>query len=143
VNVRVEGLEEAVRNLNEKLKGIEDATQAAFWEAGLKIMRATQLRLRASVITGNLRASGYVRCPQDQIRPDPDKLDTSKSEPIPGDALPEVGVELGFTAMYALYAHENMEGRAPKFLESAIRDNEGLIVQIIKERTERDGESST
>ena len=50
--------------------------------------------------------------------------------------MPEIGVEVGFTALYALYAHENMEGRTPKFLEDAITENKARIIEIIKKRTE-------
>lgn len=141
MSVRVDGLEEAIDSLNKRIKRVKDISNAGFWEAGLKIMRAAQLRLRASVITGNLRASGYVRNNMTQLRPEPERLLGDKSLEVPSDQLPGIGVELGFTAMYALYVHENMEGRSPKFLEGVIRQNEDDIVRIIERRVEEDGKS--
>lgn len=141
MTVKVEGLDEAITSLNDRIKRIKVVSQAGFWEAGLKIMRAAQLRLRASVITGNLRASGYVRSNMQQVRPEPEKLIGEQSLEIPSDQIPPLGVELGFTAVYALYAHENMEGRAPKFLENVVRENESKIAEIIEKRVEKDGES--
>ena len=138
----IEGLDEAIDDINFAVSNIANVSQAALLEAGFSVMNSAQKRLKPSVITGNLRASGYVRSSKTSRRPDERHLDTSKSDPIPTDAIPPIGVELGFTALYALYAHENMEGRAPKFLENAIAENKDRIIAIIKERSARAAESS-
>lgn len=133
--IRVEGLEEAVERLNKQVAKIKGNAQAGLWEAGLKILASAQRKLRASVVTGNLRASGYVRSNVAMERPMPEKLGV-ENEPVPSDSLPTIGVELGFTANYALYVHEDMEGRSPKFLEQTILENESNIVAIVKKRAD-------
>ena len=138
VQMRVIGLDESIERINDEINRIEKLSMAGLWEAGLKVLRAAQKRLKPSVITGNLRASGYVRSNANTDRPDPANLISSKNEPIPGNRLPEIGLEVGFTANYALYAHENMEGRAPKFLESVIVENEREIIRIIAVRSGAD-----
>lgn len=133
--IRIEGLDQAVDRLNKEVSRIKGKAQAGLWEAGLKIMASAQRKLRASVVTGNLRASGYVRSNAAMERPMPEKLGL-ENEPVPSDSLPAIGVELGFTANYALYVHEDMEGRSPKFLEQTILENESNIVAIVKKRAE-------
>lgn len=134
--MRIEGMEEALAEINDAIADVKDKSQAGFWEAGLKILRLAQHNLRDSVVTGNLRASAYAR-PADGgvLRPDPSKLKPEQNEPIPGDRIGELGVEIGFTAVYALNVHENMEGaRTPKFLERPVMQNRDEIVRIIKAR---------
>lgn len=147
--VRVEGLEEALERLDREIGQIENLAQAGLWEAGLQVMRASQKRLTAQIyskgsqggyrLTGNLRASGYVRANAETTRPAPDKLIGSQNESVPSDKLPPIGVELGFTAAYALYVHEDMEGRGAKFLEGPILENEAKIIEIVKKRSGADG----
>lgn len=134
--MRIEGLDEALTEINEAIADVKDKSQAGFWEAGLKILNKAQHNLRDSVVTGNLRASAYARPANGQaMRPDPGSLDPSQNEPIPGDHIGELGVEIGFTAVYALNVHENLEGaRTPKFLERPVMQNKDEIVRIIKAR---------
>jgi hypothetical protein len=132
----VEGLDDALKEINEAVADVKEKSQAGFWEAGLKILNASMKNLKDSVITGNLRASAYAR-PAKGIpyRPEPDRLDTGQNEPIPGDNIGELGVEIGFTAVYALNVHENIEGaRTPKYLERPVMQNVDNIVRIIKSR---------
>lgn len=147
--VQIEGLDEALDRIDAEIGKIQGLAQAGLWEAGLQVMRASQKRLTAQIyskgstgdyrLTGNLRASGYVRANSGTTRPAADKLIGSQNEPVPSDNLPPIGVELGFTAVYALYVHENMEGRGAKFLENAILENEAQIVEIVKKRSGADG----
>lgn len=147
--VRVEGLDEALERLDREIGQIEGLAQAGLWEAGLRVMRASQKRLTAQIyskgssgsyrLTGNLRASGYVRANAETTRLSPDKLIGSQNESVPSDKLPPIGVELGFTAVYALYVHEDMEGRGAKFLENPILENEAKIIEIVKKRSGADG----
>lgn len=132
---RVEGLDEAIESINKQIGEIENLASEGLWEAGLKILGVAQKKLRASVVTGNLRASGYVRNENDFTRPDPAALDAAKNEPVPSDRIPDIGVELGFTANYAIYVHENMTGRSPKFLEQTILENQQEIVDIVRRRS--------
>lgn len=136
MTVRIEGLEEALNEINEAIADVKDKSQAAFWEVGLKVLNKAQKNLRDSVVTGNLRASGYARQPSGEVlRPDPEKLNTQQSEPVPGDHIGDLGVEVGFTAIYALNVHENLAGaRTPKFLERPVVENTRQIIEIIKQR---------
>jgi hypothetical protein len=127
-------IDEAVELINTEVAKVINLTRAGLWEAALKIMNIAQKRLRPSVITGNLRASGYVRDEAHMERPMPEKLATEKQLDVPDEPL-GIGVELGFTALYAIYVHENMEGRSPKFLEGVLLENRDKIIQIVKERS--------
>jgi hypothetical protein len=128
-------IDQAIEMINAEIGRIKHVSKAALLEAGLKVMAAAQRRLRASVITGNLRASGYVRTPSEQLRTEPDKLIAGQYSDIPADEIDDLAVEVGFTANYALFAHEAMGGRAPKFLETVVLENRDTIVEIIKQRT--------
>lgn len=134
--VTVDGIEEALADINAIVEDVKEDAKSGLWDAGLQVIGSAQKRLKPSVITGNLRASAYVRNSSSTRRPDQVHLDTKMNDPIPSDDVPEIGVEMGFTALYALYAHENMNGRAPKFLENAITENSQRIIQIIKKRAE-------
>lgn len=133
---RIEGLEAALDEINTAIAGVKDKSQAGFWEAGLKILNKAQHELRGSVVTGNLRASAYARPANGgAVRPDPERLDAGQNEPVPNDHIGDLGVEVGFTAVYALNVHENMEGaRTPKFLERPVLANVDNIIKIIKAR---------
>ena len=141
--INVDGIDEALTDIDKALSGIKNVARAGLWEAGLGVMNSAQKRLKNSVITGNLRASGYVRSSETVRRPDESRINQDMNDPMPSDSIPEIGVEMGFTALYALYAHENMEGRAPKFLENAISENKQNIISIIKKRSEDAAQSST
>lgn len=139
--MRVEGLEEALAEIDEAIADVKEKSQAGFWEAGLKILNLAMNDLKGSVVTGNLRGSAYARPANGQPhRPDPARLDQDQNEPIPGDRIGELGVEIGFTAVYALNVHENMEATptregnwpTPKYLERPVMRNKDEIVRIIK-----------
>lgn len=135
---RLEGVEEVLGNLNREIADIEGDTSAGLWEAGLLIQRASQKRLRDSVVTGNLRASAYTRSASKFRRMNSEDLIPEENVPQPTSRLDKLSIEVGFTAVYALYAHENMEGnRAPKYLEGTLRDNEDNIVEIVRRRAKR------
>ena len=128
------GLEDVLKQLDSAIADIEGSTLDGMWDAGLQIQRSAQQRLQPSVVTGNLRASAYTRRAQGFVQIDPARLDPTQSKPVPTSTL-DNAVEIGFTANYAIYAHENTEGnRAPKFLEHAITENRDAIIQIIQKR---------
>lgn len=132
---KVTGLDEVMGNLNREIGNIKGGTMEGLYAAGLLVQGESQRRV--PVDKGNLKASAYTRR-------DP-------------SGKPEV--EVGFTAAYAPFVHENMEmklkgkprprggykssqgrywdpqGKAgPKFLQNAVNDNRGRIVQIIHRR---------
>jgi len=113
VKSRVTGLDEVLDNLNRRVEEIEGATMAGLLEAGMKIQAASQKR--TPVDTGNLKGSAYTRKAQ-------------------GGAL---SVEIGYTANYAVNVHEIDMPHAVgqwKFLESALRENEDAIVDIVQQK---------
>ena len=128
----LEGLADVLRDLNKEIEQISGRTLAGMWDAGLQVQRVAQQELRPSVITGNLRASAYTRRTGDLQRLDPSKMDQRKVAPDPTDSFD--GVEIGFTAVYAAARHEDMEGRAPKFLERPLQRNRQQILEIIRKR---------
>lgn len=129
----VTGFDEVMANLNKEIAGIEGRAMDGLFDAGLQIQRAAQQDLRGSVVTGNLRASAYTRRTGEFVRLDDSNLDRSQSAPDPSGQIGN-GVEIGFTANYAVYVHENMEGRSPKFLQRPIERNQQQIIEIIKRR---------
>lgn len=133
--MREQGLDEAMAEINEFVAGVEGNAQAGLWEAGLKLQARAQEELTASIVSGNLHASGYVRNAQNSTRVGSAGLVAGQYEPVPTDALPAIGVELGFTANYALWVHENMEGRSPKYLEKPILNNVADVIAIVKHWT--------
>lgn len=136
--MKMSGLEEAMKDINEAISQFKDISQAAFWEAGLGVQASAQRRLTPSVVTGNLRASAYTRSAKEIKRIDDSNFNPLKNESVPNDRLGAIGVEVGFTANYALWVHENMEGRSPKFLETAAMQNKDNIVKIIEARQKLD-----
>jgi hypothetical protein len=122
----VTGLDEILSNLNQQIAGIEGATMAGLYEAGLKIEAASNARAPSEY--GNLRGSSYTR----------------------RDLGGSLSVEIGYTAEYAAYVHENLEMKLQgehrpsglgvywgpqgenKFLEKTLRLNEQNIVNIIR-----------
>ena len=129
----VRGFDEVMRNLNEQINGIKDRSMAGLLEAGLKIEARSNQRVPREY--GNLAASSYARKAQDG----------------------GLAVEIGYTAEYALYVHEDLEmslkgeprpsglgvywgpNGENKFLEKTLRENTDLIVQIIEQRAKLDG----
>lgn len=115
----VEGLDEVLKNLNREVAGIEDRGMDGLMAAGLYVQGEAQKL--APVDTGNLRASAYTR--------------------KAGEA-----VEIGFTAAYAIFVHENLqqklkgeprrsgtkkgtywESGEPKFLEKPLRETDKIL----------------
>lgn len=111
---QVKGLDTVLSNLNSEIAKIEGASMDGLMEAGMKIQASSQQR--APVDTGNLKGSAYTRKAR-----------------VGGKS-----VEIGYTANYAIYVHENLEARhtvgQAKFLESALRDNEAKIIDIVQQK---------
>lgn len=134
--MRIDGLDEAMKEINSRISKFKNISQAAFWEVGLKVQASAQRRLTPSVVTGNLRASAYTRSARQLERLDDSRIDPLKNEAVPTGGLGPIGVEIGFTADYGIFVHENMEGRSPKFLENPVMENRDRIVKIIQQRSQ-------
>jgi hypothetical protein len=130
---KVEGLDTVMANLNREVLAIAGGTLAGLLEAGLIIQRDAQLHVPVDV--GNLKASAYTR-----------EATHSRAD--------RPAVEVGFTAAYAVFVHENLEmklkgqertsgsgkgrywdpqGRAgPKFLQNSVNRNRGKVLRAVQ-----------
>jgi hypothetical protein len=106
---RVKGLGSVIGNLNSHVGQIKGKTGRGLLKAGLFIEGKSKPLV--PVLTGNLRGSGYTR----------------KTGPL--------SVEVGYSAAYAIYVHENLEARhtngEAKFLQRPLREHEDKIIKIV------------
>lgn len=134
---KVEGISTVIGKLNTQIKETTGLTTQGLLAAGLFVQRAAQKKV--PVEYGVLRASAYTR-------KDPARA-----------FLAIAPVEVGFSAAYALYVHENMEQKLkgeprpsglgvywgphgePKFLENALRESVKDILQIVQKRAKING----
>ncbi len=171
--IKWDGLDKVLSNLNKEIGKIEGRTRQGLLSAALKVKRDA-IKL-APVDTGNLRNSAYVIWGGGKESP---KVKQTGSEGIfkdktKGQAQRMGGehqsvvsqrqgisstspfAEIGFTAFYALYVHENLTARhtkedlvsrgrgrkklrrivqagQAKFLEQALLQNRNVILNTIK-----------
>lgn len=122
----VDGLDTVLKNLNAAIDDIEGKSMAGLMAGGLIIQGDSQKRV--PVEYGNLRGSAYTRKAQDRSQ----------------------AVEVGYTASYAVFVHENMEQKLagqerpsglgvywgpkgePKFLEKAVREKADAVVRAVR-----------
>lgn len=104
---KVVTIDEAIGEIDKAVKRTKDKAQAGLWEAGLKVL-ALAMKL-APADTGNLRASGYIRSAMGTVRPDAAGYRAEPGDETGTDRVPEIGIELGFSARYSLAVHENVE----------------------------------
>jgi len=110
----ITGLDKVLRNLNREITGIRNRSKAGLREAAL-VVRRRSMQL-TPVDTGNLRASAYSEV-----------FDTVKGP----------AAEIGYMAGYAVYVHEinkNYTVGQWKFLETALKEKQHEIVEIIRKR---------
>jgi len=122
VGIEVEGLDDLNRQLQKIAKTAPVAVRRASFAGGLVIQRASQEN--TPVEYGNLKGSAYTQRTQ-------------------------LGAEVGHTAAYALFVHENMEQvlkgeprpsglgtywnpGGPKFLERAVNENAEEVRDIVE-----------
>lgn len=148
MSIRVEGLEKVIKNLNREVKKIGFRTKKGMIKAGLFIQREAQIK--TPIDLGNLRASAFTTWNGGPIKAaenpsfkgeDGSRLSNEFTQVINEDTAKlskddtEPEVEVGFSAFYALFVHENLEnahtvGEA-KFLQNAIQENTSRILKII------------
>lgn len=125
MSIRVEGVENCLDNLNVEINRIRGRTVAGLLAGGLKIQRESQRRV--PVEYGDLKRSAYTR-----KMPENDQA-----------------VEVGYSAAYAIYVHENLEMKLrgeprpsglgeywgpngqSKFLETAAIDLSDEVVRLV------------
>lgn len=107
------GKSKVLKNLNEALAKINNKTAKSLVKAGMLVKGRSQAL--TPVDTGNLKAGHYLA------------QGGSKNNPI---------VEIGLTAPYAKYVHEDLNANHPtgqaKFLEQALNVSTREIIVIIK-----------
>lgn len=127
----VHGLDDVLGNLNREIEGIKERGGDGCLKAARYV--EGEAKKRVPVDSGNLRASGY-----------------SRREQAGKDAA-----EVGFSASYAVFVHENMEQKLkgqprrsgsgkgrywetgqPKFLQSVLEEDRDTILDIIREEAE-------
>ena len=96
---QMKGIDEVLKNLNKEIKGIEGRTRAGMKKAGMLVERESMKE--CPVVTSNLKNSHYSEA-----------FNTPKGP----------GCEIGFTAVYAPFVHENPRagktgGFSPKGVE--------------------------
>lgn len=115
---RVEGLSDCLRNLNSEIKGIEKRSMGGILAGASLIIREAKKTTNTPRDLGNLVNSAYFRKAQG------------------GGHF----AEMGFTANYALYVHEDLEahhkkGRA-KFLEIPMNEKKEEAFELIRRAAE-------
>ncbi|MCW5678454.1 MAG: hypothetical protein KIT65_10970 [Xanthobacteraceae bacterium] len=128
---QVTGIEQTLANLNKEIKGVKGRTMGGLLAAGLKdVQRPSQKKV--PVEYNKLRASAYTKKAQDG----------------------ELAVDVGYSAAYALFVHENLEQKLkgkprpsglgvywgpdgePKFLERTVTENQDAIVKTVADHEE-------
>ena len=148
VTTKIEGMDELNRELQRLAKDVApEALDRAAFAAGLVLQGAAQRNV--PVEFGNLRASAYTQGSKGSAT----RLDTSNLKPdenLPDPAPTQKMIaDVGFTARYAVYVHENMEQTlagqprpsglgtywnpgGPKFLERALNKKSREIRDIFE-----------
>jgi len=135
----LKGLDDVMKNLNKEVQAIQGKTMKGLLKAAIVIRRdMAKTEPTIPIDTRNLEASWFVT-------------------PVP--SLTKPILIAGFSAAYAEFVHENMEGKfqqprpgattkarqtgfrpgaGPKFYEKALNRNHAVIVQIIKDNIKID-----
>jgi len=156
--IRVEGLEDALRTVNAQIKLIPFRTLKGMIAAGLTIQRRAQNLVPVDL--GNLKASAFTTWATKASSSSPSfrqgekgrKVDTAKLAADHASVVAQSKaslsprtfvhpqVEVGFSANYAIYVHEDMEaahkkGKQAKFLQEAFVQGRSDIIKAIETET--------
>lgn len=150
----ITGMDTVMRNLNAAIEKIEGRTLAGVIQGALLVQRrAVQ---RTPVDSGNLRASAHTVIAGSVMQGEKPDFKGKRAAQLAMNHAAQVAekkaalaaevnpmAEVGFSANYGLYVHENLsanfkEGGA-KFLQSAVAESRADIVRIIQEKAKVDG----
>lgn len=158
LEVTITGVEKVTQNLNKEIEKIIGNSKAGLISVGF-LIKAASMR-KAPVDLGNLRASHYVVWQAKSLKGDkPTQKGTSGNFASTGDnktdrrlvldhptrivqgrsAVGKLGVQVGVSAYYAIYVHENSRGAnftvgQSKFLEAAVAEVTPQALSIIKQK---------
>lgn len=117
MDLKMKGTDKVLRNINKQVKRVKNDSMKGLIESAIIIRRSMDKEEPlVPVDTGNLRSSWF-------------------TTPL----HPRIALRIGFTANYAVFAHENREAKnwgrkgkaGPKFLEKALERNQKKITQTI------------
>lgn len=149
---KLEGLNEVIKNLNKEINKIEDRTQAGVTLAAQFVKGEAQSNTPMDL--GNLVNSAFVTSPRGKGGGVPE-FKGKKSGDMASTHVTEVAesigrvkgsgigpvAEVGFSAVYAVAVHENMNPKkskstsgGAKFLENALKNNTKKILDIIQKK---------
>lgn len=148
--IRVRDMDRVVRDLNAKIAEIKNASRRGLIAAGLYIQRMSQKN--SPVDLGNLKASAFTIWPgkkgakMPNFTGDDTQMLKTNHEIVSNKATGTVNanshnnrtvVEVGHTAFYAVYVHEDMAAKHPvgtaKFLQRALSENQPKILELVRE----------
>ena len=149
----LEGLPRVLKNLNKEIAKIEGVAIAGLLEAGLFIK--AQSGKVIPVEYGNLKGSCYVIASDGSKDNSTPEFSGPKAAEIAAEYSIEKSkahtrmkketmptAEIGYTASYAIFVHENLEaehriGKQAKFLQNAMENNHNRILSIITKRAKQ------
>jgi len=149
--IRVRGLDRVLRNMDKRVAKIVGAKARGIKKAGFLILRESNLIVPRDL--SNLAASGYVISSSSKrsdgnfknkeggsdvatrMKGDHNSTISSRQATLPRGVIKPT-VEVGYTAFYALYVHEDpnakhKKGKEHKFLQKAVSRNKGRILDVI------------
>jgi len=147
--ITVNGLEDVLDTLNRSVRGIKFRTRKGMIAAGLLIQRKAQQKVPVDL--GNLRSSAFTiwgstggTSKKSFEGSDKEEMAANHSKVVSQerlgmtDSITNPQVEVGFTANYAMYVHEDPIAKHTvgerKFLERAIIENlDGILYAIENE----------
>ena len=153
---RVEGINAVLKKLEESISIIEERVTAGLIRGAIIIRRSMEKESPLTPVdTGNLRHSFFVLSSSEGADlsklvdgrsfkgPDAQRLASEHQNAVSQEESVLAGsdrptVALGYSAYYAWFVHENLvatnwqrPGSGPKFLESAIKNNEDAVLSVI------------
>lgn len=152
-----------MEGLRGALDKIENASKKGLIKGGLLVLRESQKTVPVDL--GNLRASGYVlwdssssgtkkqfrsergkkKVPKEtvtRLMNDRQKIISEHQAALRLAAKKKVIVEIGYTAYYAVFVHEDIDarhtkGQRAKYLQQAIQENSRRIYRIVAQEAKK------
>lgn len=148
--IRVASLDQVIQDLNEQIGRVHVATRRGLIAAGLYIQGESQRR--CPVDLGNLKASAFTTWPgkkgagvkgfkgntAEVMASNHANSVNSATATVTANSSPvRTVVEVGHSAYYALYVHENMTAKhtvgSAKFLQRAFIEGAPRVIELIRE----------
>jgi len=147
VTVRLEGIEKAIKDINEYLVDYKGETDKVFFEFYAKVRQdAMTVTPTVPKDTGNLRNSMFFTYSKGTKGGRGEKQDSSlisrcQAECRIAYTINKPTAVIGFAAEYAVYVHEGVNrrfrepGSGAKYFETHIVSNENYFVELLKKHS--------